>query len=190
MLIKKSGELVVVSIMLLCGACASKKASLSMDATSAIVYSADSSVDDQVAQGLNAHRLGKGLPKLTRNAGLDSLARSHAQKMLGEGKLEHSNLDYVGHISESKYRISHLSENIMRAFLVEDSQVAEIVARSWIESKGHRFNVESKSTHFGVGIAKGADGVVYASSLYGTYVSKGSEEADALMGSDGFGMGW
>ena len=61
-----------------------------------------------------------------------------------------------------------LDRNNRCYFRLPKEQAASTALKGWIESRGHRMNLESINTHIGVGVAFGEDGSFYAVHLTGT----------------------
>jgi uncharacterized protein YkwD len=153
-----------------CGGSSSQPAAVAV--STKVASTSDGSLENKVFRGINAYRNHRGLSTQTRHRGLDQMAREHARDMLAKGKLEHTNYEYREGIAVRRYQITGLEENILRAFHVPEEQIAATTVKGWIESRGHRINLETMNSHVGIGIVLGADGSFYAVHLTGSPIKK------------------
>jgi uncharacterized protein YkwD len=98
----------------------------------------------------NEHRAKTSTGSLSLDSGLSSFAKKHANWMLSRNNLIHSNQDFKG-----KYK----GENI--AYSSTDSP--EVVFKKWINSRGHRSNIEFiLYSKIGIGVSGNSrDGYYY-----------------------------
>jgi len=75
----------------------------------------------------------------------------------GDGSTLAVRIDRIG------YSWSRLGENVAYGF----PDAASVVA-AWMTSPGHRANILSVNTQFGLGIALGVDGLPYWTQVFGT----------------------
>lgn len=91
----------------------------------------------------NEHRLSIGAEPFSFSSSLDSYAQKHSEKMLAWRFLYHSNLSY-----NARYK----GENI--AYSSNDDP--ELVFNNWINSRGHKSNIEFM-TYKKIGVGKAGD---------------------------------
>lgn len=117
-------------------------------------------LEQEVFKKVNAHRRSLGLPALEANHGLEEAARAHSVEM--------ATLNYFSHQSPNpktarvRQRVEaqslspkSLAENIFVSDGFENSEVADFCLRNWLESSGHRRNIESsKYQYMAVGLAR------------------------------------
>jgi uncharacterized protein YkwD len=112
---------------------------------------------------INEHRLSKGLVPLNMNQVLTAEAQKHSQQMAsGRVALGHSGFsNRVERISTELGPISQSGENVASGNLS-----AQQVVANWLNSTGHRENIEGRFTLTGIGIAKNNKGVIYFTQIF------------------------
>ena len=99
---------------------------------------------------VNAHRIARGLPALIWDSRVAAVAKSHSQQMVDEDFFSHTTPDGVttwGRLAARGISYSHAGENIAWG-----QKTGKAVFRGWLDSPGHRANIEQDSyTHHGVG---------------------------------------
>lgn len=115
----------------------------------------------------NAARTEKGLPPLKLNATLVEVARAHSRNMAKQGKMSHV-LDNKGpaeRVKEAGYDYATMGENVAWG---KNTPVRESF-QALMDSKLHRENIlASKYQEIGVGVAKGENGELYYTQVFGT----------------------
>lgn len=123
--------------------------------------------EKKILELTNAERKQKDVPALKPNVLLFKVAQAHSENMARQGKMEH-NLDGktpLGRLQAAGYKYSRAHENIGAG---DPDVPLEDLMKAWMDSKGHRENILSSAcTEIGLGIAKGADGKVYYTQLFG-----------------------
>ena len=112
---------------------------------------------------VNEHRLSKGLVPLNMNQLVTAEALKHSQQMAsGRVALGHSGFsNRVERISSQLGPISQSGENVASGNLT-----AKQVVANWLNSPGHRENIEGRFTLTGIGIAKNNKGVIYFTQIF------------------------
>lgn len=117
-------------------------------------------LEQEVFDKVNAHRRTLGLTPFEANHGLEEAARSHSVEM--------ATLNYFSHQSPNpkagrvRQRVEaqalfpqSVAENIFMCEGFANSEVADFCFSSWLESVGHRKNIEStKYQYMAVGLAR------------------------------------
>lgn len=118
--------------------------------------------EQRVVELVNDHRASKGLPPLKRVTELDNAARYHARDLRQDSYFDHDSYDRSGStltlVCKWNTRItafyknwSNLGENIAAGYASPDS-----VMQGWLDSSGHRANIESPNYwEIGVGYDEG-----------------------------------
>lgn len=117
-----------------------------------------------VFQLVNAHRRSKGLPALTLNNIISAEAEKHSQRMAtGRTALGHDGFDArVQSISRQLGgSISRSAENVAYG-----SRTAQQVVTGWLNSPGHRQNIEGQFNLTGIGVARNSKGEWYYTQLF------------------------
>jgi uncharacterized protein YkwD len=100
---------------------------------------------------MNAHRLDEGCGALTWQDDVAAVAQAHSQDMVDRGFFSHVNPDGESpgdRLQEAGIAYTGWAENIAVGYAS-----AESVLSAWLNSSGHRANIENCSlTHHGVGL--------------------------------------
>lgn len=181
----------VLGVGLCLVSCGSGELPTATQLSQAVPHGSEGGVEAQVMAGINRYRASQSRGVLKRHAGLDALARHHAQQMLREGKMSHKNYHHRLGMAEHYLKVEDLRENVFYARGVGESQLAARTVQGWIESPGHRRNLLANTMYCGVGVAKGEDGQYYATQLSGKPGSVGSfyKEGMPKSFSNTYGMG-
>lgn len=116
---------------------------------------------------VNAHRESQGLEPLTLEGTYSGIARGHSVDMadgsvaFGHDGFDARSDDMVAHNPD----LMATGENVAWISAGWDQPAAEIV-QGWLDSPGHRENIEADFTHTGMGAAEDADGGWYATQLF------------------------
>ena len=128
-----------------------------------------------VTAQVNAYRRSLGKPALQRHAGLDRLARRHAEFMRrnrgkfgkgGAGNLTHYGFEDRTLMAQRGMGMSDVGENVGSCRGVANA--ADVLVGAWKKSRGHQLNLKGIWTRTGVGVAVDSDGTVFATQLFGT----------------------
>jgi uncharacterized protein YkwD len=108
----------------------------------------------QFEQLANAHRLSVGCASLRWDRGTAAVAQAHAEDMVRRNYFSHKNPDGrspFDRLRAADVRYMAAAENIAFGY-----RTAAGVLEGWINSKGHRRNLENcRYTHHGVGLNDG-----------------------------------
>lgn len=100
---------------------------------------------------VNRYRRSKNLPSLTWHARAAAVAQAHSEDMARRGYFSHENPDGetpFDRMQEAGIRYRAAAENI-----AEGQETADEVFRSWVNSPGHRRNLDNPAyTHHGIGL--------------------------------------
>ena len=108
---------------------------------------------DPITDALNAFRASQGKPPVTRNAQLNEAARIHAEDMARRGYFNHTSPEggtMSQRIASTGYQACLAAENIAQGYAD-----AGAVLQGWANSRGHRRNMLSNATAYG--LAEGPD---------------------------------
>lgn len=117
----------------------------------------------QILKEVNAYRSTKGLPALKMLEKASEQAREHSRNMaLNKTPFGHDGFEErIDKISATAGRMMAAAENVALGELT-----AKEVVKGWINSAGHRKNIEGNYTLTGVGVHTNAKGVVYYTQLF------------------------
>lgn len=115
-----------------------------------------------IIQLANEHRAEIGLDPLAENESCAEVALSHSEDMAtGITPFGHDGFDERRERLGTTLTIKRIGENV--AF---GQSSAEQVMTSWINSEGHRANIEGDFTHIGVGVAEDDTGRLYFTQIF------------------------
>ena len=103
---------------------------------------------------INQHRTSNALPPLTGLSQINEIAMAHS-KAMASGKVG------IGHdgFQQRAAQVMTLLDAITVAENVAYGQeTAELLVQSWLDSTGHRQNIEGAYTHTGIGIVQDSEG--------------------------------
>lgn len=116
---------------------------------------------------VNQHRRGMGLPALAHDDRVAALARDHSRAMAdGRRAFGHGRFAERAAALHLFLEVAAASENVARnTYPMRLS--GEAAVRGWVESAGHRENLEAAAaTLTGVGVAIATTGEVFVTQMY------------------------
>jgi uncharacterized protein YkwD len=118
------------------------------------------SIEAEVHRLINLHRTGIGLPALEWNETIANECRQHSQEMANAHTINHDGFNE---------RINKIGETIPWSWAGENvayNYSAQSVVTAWLNSPGHKSNIESNSNLTGVGVAFDEDSVMYFTQIF------------------------
>ncbi|MBE0572118.1 MAG: CAP domain-containing protein [Ignavibacteriaceae bacterium] len=118
------------------------------------------SVEAEVHRLINLHRAGIGLPALEWNDIIANECRQHSQDMANAHTINHDGFNE---------RINKIGETISWNWAGENvayNYSAQGAVTAWLNSPGHKSNIESNSNLTGVGVAFDEDSVMYFTQIF------------------------
>lgn len=116
-------------------------------------------VEARIAELVNAHRQKIGLPPLQYDQHLQSAARQHSNEMFDLNYFDHTSptlgiKDPQDRVYQTGLTDFAVGENVaVNSIGSSDDQIAERFMEQWLNSPGHRANIERIDfTHIGVGV--------------------------------------
>ena len=119
-----------------------------------------SSIEAEVHGLINSHRKGMGLPALEWNETIANECRQHSVEMANARTINHDGFNE---------RINKIGETISWSWAGENvayNYSAEAVVTAWLNSPGHKSNIESNSNLTGVGVAFDEDSITYFTQIF------------------------
>ena len=132
---------------------------------SAIAARSDADVQKSILDDINSYRVKHGLSQLKINAEISLEAKKHSQDMA-------LNVVPFGHklIKERMHRLfgefkrpRGIAENVA---YTSSGRGADELVRLWLNSPGHRRNIEGNYNLTGIGVVRDKDGGVYATQIF------------------------
>ena len=118
------------------------------------------SIEAEVHRLVNEHRTGIGLPALEWNNVIANECREHSQDMANAHTINHDGFNE---------RVNKIGETISWSWAGENvayNYSAQSVVTAWLNSPGHKSNIESNSNLTGVGVAFDEDSVTYFTQIF------------------------
>lgn len=119
------------------------------------------SVAEEILQILNAHRISIGKNALEINGLATDLANEHTVYMIAQNDISHDDFDERSDRLIAEENASRTGENVAYG-----QRSAQQVMTAWLNSPGHRKNIEGDFTHIGIGVIKNDAGVYYFTQLF------------------------
>lgn len=124
-------------------------------------YVAYSQMELDILNAVNAHRTEMGLTILKRVDGITFQARDHNKYMIKKNEISHDNFSsrYITLVNEIGAKA--VSENVAFGY-----GTSEGVLKGWLNSEGHKKNLEGNHTHFGISVSQDANGRNYFTNIF------------------------
>jgi uncharacterized protein YkwD len=123
-------------------------------------------IEREVLQRVNRYRKTEGLPVLASDARIAEIAREHSRAMAtGRTGFGHGGFKVRSQAVASRVPYRRVAENVARNAR-KPNEIPAVVVERWVDSRGHRRNIEGPFAVTGVGAARGADGSVYLTQLF------------------------
>ena len=114
---------------------------------------------------VNAYRASKGLLGLRWNESIAERARRHSRDMAsGASAFGHDGFDARMHELAKSVIWASVAENVF--MLLNLSDPAAVAVGGWIDSPGHRQNIEGDYDLTGIGIVRAEDGSLYFTQIF------------------------
>lgn len=120
-----------------------------------------SAIAEEILQLVNTHRKSIGKRALDKNTLATQLAEKHTNFMIGEQKISHDNFSDRADELIAKEKALRVGENV-----ASRQRSAKEVVDAWLDSKGHRENIEGDFTHIGISAVKNSKGQYYFTQLF------------------------
>jgi uncharacterized protein YkwD len=123
-------------------------------------------IERDVLSRVNRYRKSEGRPALAPDARIAEIARGHSREMAG-GRTGFGHGGFKGRSKAVASRVPYkrVAENISRHNR-NPLEIPAVAVERWVDSRGHRRNIEGPFTVTGVGAALGPDGSVYLTQLF------------------------
>ena len=118
-------------------------------------------IEIQILELLNNHRISVGLNPLQNHDIIKSIAFTHTDYMIEVDNVSHDNFFQRKNSLETHANATRVSENVAYAF-----SSAQSVVNAWINSEGHRANIEGDFTDFDISAEQDEDGDWYYTNIF------------------------
>lgn len=119
------------------------------------------SIAEEILQLVNVHRVSIGKEPLEMNALATDLAEEHTLYMIVQNDISHDDFDERSNRLFAEENASRTGENVAYG-----QRSAQAVMEAWLNSSGHRKNIEGDFTHIGIGVIKNDAGVYYFTQIF------------------------
>lgn len=123
----------------------------------------ETQLQQSVLDYVNQHRRGKGLAPLKMMPIITAEALKHSKNM-ADGRVDFGHDGFEGRAERLMSQIEQsnaISENVAYGKFT-----AQEVVNRWLQSAGHRKNIEGKFNLTGIGIVKRNDGYIYFTQIF------------------------
>lgn len=118
-------------------------------------------IEVEILELINNHRLSKGLNPLQELEIVKSVAFSHTDYMVDNNEVSHHNFFTRSDYLKSNAGAKKVSENVAYGY-----SSAESVVRAWIKSETHKENLEGDFTNFDISAEKNEEGRWYYTNIF------------------------
>ena len=119
------------------------------------------SITEEILELVNNHRSSIGLPILIRNETADNLVIEHTNYMISEGTIGHDNFSERSEQLQLEENAVSVGENVAFGF-----PTAATVVTGWLESPGHRENIEGNYAYTGIAAIQNTQGQYYYTQIF------------------------
>ncbi|GAA4973146.1 CAP domain-containing protein [Algibacter aquimarinus] len=119
------------------------------------------SIAEEILQLVNAHRKSVGKDPLSFNTLANDLAYQHTLYMIEQSDISHDDFDLRSRELIDEENASRTGENVAYG-----QRSAKEVMDAWLNSSGHRKNIEGDFTHIGIAVIKNSSGTYYFTQLF------------------------
>ncbi|MEW4925376.1 CAP domain-containing protein [Algibacter sp. 2305UL17-15] len=126
-----------------------------------LVLPATKTIEIEILELINNHRLSEGLNPLNNMTVIKSTAYSHTDYMVDNQAVSHENFFARSNYLKANAGAKRVSENVAYGFTSADS-----VVKAWMKSEGHRKNIEGDYTDFEISAEQDVDGRWYYTNIF------------------------
>jgi uncharacterized protein YkwD len=119
------------------------------------------SIEIEILQLINNHRLELGLNALANMTMVKSVAFSHTDYMVYNNEVSHANFYKRSDYLKANAGANKVSENVAYGYTS-----AQSVVSAWLKSEGHRANIEGDYTNFDVAAEENIEGKWYYTNIF------------------------
>jgi len=119
-------------------------------------------IENEIINLINEYRTSKGLTKLNTFNIVSNEAITHTNYMVETGEVSHANFGVRYQHLVTYADAKSAAENVAYGY-----STAQAVVNAWINSEGHRHNIENASfTDFGISTKSNAEGKFYFTNIF------------------------
>lgn len=118
-------------------------------------------IENDLFLKVNVHRESLGLLPLKKSDIAKKYAATHSKYMANTNDLGHANFQERAKAISEETGANYISENIANSYTT-----AQQTLNSWLQSEGHKANLEGDYTHTGISVMHKQDGDYYYTQLF------------------------
>ncbi|WP_452224643.1 CAP domain-containing protein [Lacinutrix chionoecetis] len=126
-----------------------------------IVVPAAKTIELEIMELINEYRIEQGLNALVNHDLVKSQAYTHSDYMVETGNVSHVNF-----YSRKSFLVNNAGANVVTENVAYGFTSAESVVNAWINSDGHRANMEGDYTNFDVSAEQNEEGKYYFTNIF------------------------
>ena len=149
-------------LAVLCYSCSTDSIDDKIDAMElALVTPETKTIETQVLELINNHRLSIGLTALADMSLVKSVAFSHTDYMVYNNEVSHENFYKRSDYLKANAGATRVTENVAYGY-----SSAQSVVNAWLKSDAHRANIEGDFTNFDIAAEENSDGKWYYTNIF------------------------
>ena len=118
-------------------------------------------IEIEILELINAHRISEGLTPLNNHGVIKAVAYTHTDYMVEVNNVSHDNFYQRKNSLIDNTSATKVSENVAYAY-----SSAQSVVNAWLNSEGHRHNIEGDFTDFDISAEQNAEGKWYFTNIF------------------------
>lgn len=118
-------------------------------------------IENELFAQVNKHRTSIGKQPLLKSTIAKQYAEKHSIYMVTTKDLSHANFEERAKAISEKTGANYISENIANSYTSAQETIT-----SWLQSDGHKANLEGDYTHTGISVMYEQDGEYYYTQLF------------------------
>lgn len=118
-------------------------------------------IEIEILELINAHRITEGLAPLNNHDIIKAVAYTHTDYMVEVDNVSHDNFYQRKNSLIANASATKVSENVAYAF-----NSAESVVNAWLNSEGHKANIEGDYTDFDISAEQNEEGKWYFTNIF------------------------
>ena len=118
-------------------------------------------IEIEILELLNEHRISAGLNSLGNNGTVKAVAFTHTDYMIEVDNVSHDNFYQRKQIIQANENAQIVSENVAYGYTS-----AQSVVNAWLNSPGHKSNIEGNFTDFDISAEQDTEGNWYYTNIF------------------------
>ena len=121
----------------------------------------ESAIANEILDLVNSHRQSKGKSMLELSCVATTLAIEHTQYMIAQDRISHEGFNDRFKVLQQQVNATGAGENVASGYAS-----AESVMNGWLNSDGHRENIEGNFTHIGIAAVRNSAGRLFYTQIF------------------------